>query len=137
VTWCSTSKPSGIGGTGGNNGEPGGGDDVFTVEYTTIGQAAPETKGVDEEPAEQSPLPTKDDDTEVDDNIDDNLVDHDNLGVDHDDDVLLRFRCINNILGMARFAPRALMTEELHVVSFNEPISFGKTECSTKQDRFT
>jgi hypothetical protein len=32
-------------GTGGDNGELNGGDDVFTVEYTTIGQAAPETEG--------------------------------------------------------------------------------------------
>jgi hypothetical protein len=50
-------------GTDGDNGESGGGDDVFTLEYTTIGQAAPETEGADEEPAEQSTLPATNDDT--------------------------------------------------------------------------
>jgi hypothetical protein len=48
-------------GTGNNDDETGGGDDVFPVEYTTIGQAAPKTEGEDEEPVEQSPLPIVDD----------------------------------------------------------------------------
>jgi hypothetical protein len=39
-------------GTGGNNGELGGGDDVFTVKYTTISQATLEIEGADEEPVE-------------------------------------------------------------------------------------
>jgi hypothetical protein len=39
-------------GTGGNNGELGGGDDVFTVKYTTIGQATLEIEEADEEPVE-------------------------------------------------------------------------------------
>jgi hypothetical protein len=33
------------------------------MEYTTIGQAALETEGVDEEPTKQSTLPTTNDDT--------------------------------------------------------------------------
>jgi hypothetical protein len=36
-------------GTSGDNGEPGGRDDTFTVVYTTIDQVALDTEGVDEE----------------------------------------------------------------------------------------
>jgi hypothetical protein len=39
-------------GTCGDDDESSGRDDVFMVEYTTIGQAAPEIEGVDEEPVE-------------------------------------------------------------------------------------
>jgi hypothetical protein len=46
------------------------------VEYTTIGHAAPETEGVDEETTEQSTLPAINNDVKV---------DNDNLDVDHDD----------------------------------------------------
>ena len=75
-------------GTGGDDGEPGGGDDVFTVEYTTIGQAAPEVDGADELSGEQSPLPAEADDVEVDDaEVDD--VDDNDLDIDHDDDTPL------------------------------------------------
>jgi hypothetical protein len=38
--------------TGNDDDKPGGGDDVFMVEYTTIGQAALETRGTNEEPVE-------------------------------------------------------------------------------------
>jgi hypothetical protein len=60
--------------------------------------------------AEQSPLPATDNDVEVDNDID-------NLNADHDDDELLHFRSINNILGTAEFALHALVAEELHMVS--------------------
>jgi hypothetical protein len=126
-------------GTGDNDDEPSGGDDIFMVEYATISQVALEIEWADEEPAEQSPLPATDNDTEVDNDID-NLdanhnnaevgddVDNDNLDADHDDDRLLGFRSINNILRMAEFVTRALVVEELHMVSSDEPTSFTKAE---------
>jgi hypothetical protein len=40
------------------------------VEYTTIGQVAPETEGVDQDLIEQSMLPTMNDDAEVENDID-------------------------------------------------------------------
>jgi hypothetical protein len=43
-------------GSGGDDGKPGGGDDVFTVEYTTMGQTTPMVDGADEVPIEESPL---------------------------------------------------------------------------------
>jgi hypothetical protein len=104
------------------------------VEYMTIGQAAPKTEGADEEPAKQSPLPVADDETDVDndDNLytDHNDVNNDNLDADHDDDVSLCFHSINDILGTTGFVPRALVAEELHVVSFDEPTSFTEVERS-------
>jgi hypothetical protein len=100
------------------------------VEYTTIGQVASEIEGTDEERVEQSMLPAMDNDVEVDNDIDDdNLdidhddakvdddIDNDNLDTNHDDDAPLRFRSINNILGTARFELRALVAEELYMVS--------------------
>jgi hypothetical protein len=128
-------------GIGGNNGEPGGGDDVFTVEYSTISQAAPETEGANEEPAEQSTLPATNDGADVDNDIDDNNLDADhndaevdndidNLDADHDYDAPLRFRSINKILGMTKFVPRALVVEQLHVVSSDDRTSFIEAECS-------
>jgi hypothetical protein len=106
-------------------------------EYTTIDKAALETDGANEELAEQSMLPAMNDDldddnlnaehddTEVDDNIDD-----DNLNADHDDDVPLHFCSINGILRTARFVPRALVAEDLDVVSSDEPTSFAEAERS-------
>jgi hypothetical protein len=55
-------------------------------------------------------------------------VDNYNLNADHGDDMPLRFRNITDILGTARFAPRALVAEELHVVSSDKPTSFAKAE---------
>jgi hypothetical protein len=101
-----------------------GGDDVFMVEYTT-GPAAPMAAGADEEPTEESPLPAGACDTEVDDDIDDK-----NLDADHNDDALLRFRSMRGILTTPGFTPRALVVEELHVVSSNEPASFVEAEHS-------
>jgi hypothetical protein len=86
------------------------------VEYTTISQAALEI-GADEEPTEQSSLPVMDDDMEI-----DNDIDNDN----HDDDVPLRFRNIDDILRTVGFAPCKLVAEKLHVVSFDEPASFAE-----------
>jgi hypothetical protein len=62
------------------------------------------------------------DDAKVDNDI------HDNLNADHDDDAPLHFPCINDILGTARFAPRALIAKKLHVVSSDEPTSFTEAE---------
>jgi hypothetical protein len=56
-------------GISGNDDGLGGGDDLFTVEYMTIGQAAPETEGSDVEPVKQSPLPIVDGEGEVDNDI--------------------------------------------------------------------
>jgi hypothetical protein len=59
------------------------------VEYTTIDQAAPKSKGMDEEPAEQSIIPTTNDDVEVDNDIDDDNLDVNNDDAEVDDDNLL------------------------------------------------
>ena len=55
----------------------------------------------------------------------------DNLDADHDEEAPLRFRKIENILGPTSplgFAPRALLMEELHTVSPDEPASFAEAE---------
>jgi hypothetical protein len=107
-------------GSGGKDGKPGGGDDVFTVEYTTMGPAA---LMADEVSTEESPLPTGAGDTEVDDDIDD-----ENLVADHNDDAPLHFHSMSDILATPGFAPRALVTKELHMVSSDESTSFVETE---------
>jgi hypothetical protein len=110
-------------GSGGDDGKRGNGDDVVTVEYTTMGSTAPMTDGADEAPTEESPLLVGASDTEVDDNIDDK-----NLDANHHDDSLLRFHSMSDILVTPRFAPRALVAEELHMVSSDEPASFTEAE---------
>jgi hypothetical protein len=88
-----------------------------------MGPAAPMTDGADEAPIEESSLPAGAGDTEVDDDIDD-----ENLDADHDDDAPLRFRSMSNILVTPGLAPCALVAEELHVVSSDEPASFTEAE---------
>jgi hypothetical protein len=105
---------------------PGGGDDVFTVEYTTMGPVAPMADGADEAPTEESPLSVGADDTEVDNDIDD-----ENLDADHDDNTPLHFRSMSDILTTPGFTPRALVAEELHVMSSNEPTSFTEAKHSS------
>jgi hypothetical protein len=58
-------------GSGGDNGKQGGGDDIFTVEYTTTGPTTPMADGADEAPTEESPLVAGAGDTKVDDDVDD------------------------------------------------------------------
>jgi hypothetical protein len=106
-------------GSGGDDGKAGSGDDVFTVEYTTTGPAAPIADGADEAPTEESSLPAGASDTEVDDDVDD-----ENLYTNHDDDAPLHFCSMSDILATPRFEPRALVAEELHMVSSNESASF-------------
>jgi hypothetical protein len=112
-------------GLGSDNGKPGSGDDVFTVEYTTTGPVPPTTDGTDEAPTEESPLHAGAGDMEVDHDVDD-----ENLDADHDD-TTLRFRTMSDILATPGFAPRALVAEELHVVSSDEPTSFAEAERSS------
>jgi hypothetical protein len=112
-------------GSGGDDGKPGGGDDVFTVEYTTTGPATPMVDGADEAPTEESPLPAGAGDTKVDDDVDD-----ENLDADHDDDTPLRLRSMSDILATPGFAPRALVAEELHAVNSDESASFTEAEHS-------
>jgi hypothetical protein len=88
-----------------------------------MGQAAPMADGADEAPTEESPLPAGAGDTEVDDNVDD-----ENLDADHDDDALLRFRSMSDILATPGFTPHALVAEELHVVSSDELTSFTEAK---------
>jgi hypothetical protein len=102
---------------------PGSGDDVFMMEYTTMGSAAPMTDGADEAPTEESPLPAGSSDTKVDDDVDD-----ENLDADHDDDAPLHFHSMSDIFATPGFAPRALVAEELHVVRSDELASFAKGE---------
>jgi hypothetical protein len=89
------------------------------VVYTTMGPAAPMADQANEAPMEESLLPAGAGDTEVDDD-----VDNENLDVDHDDDAPLRFGSMSDILTTPGFTPRALVAEELHVVSSNEPAGF-------------
>jgi hypothetical protein len=57
-------------------------------------------------------------------------VDDENLDADHDHDAPLRFRSMSDILATPRFTPRALVADELHVVSSDEPTSFVEAEHS-------
>jgi hypothetical protein len=93
------------------------------VEYITTGPASPTVDGADGASIEESPLPAGAGDTEVDDDVDD-----ENLDADHNDDASLHFRSMSDILTMPRFTPHALVAEELHVVSSDEPASFTKAE---------
>jgi hypothetical protein len=93
------------------------------VEYTTTRPAAPMVNGADEALTEELPLPAEASDTKVDDNVDD-----ENLDANHDDGAPLHFCSMSDILMTPGFAPRALVAEELHMVSFDEPTSFAKAE---------
>jgi hypothetical protein len=107
-------------GSGSDDGKPGSGGNIFTLEYTTTGPAAPTTDGTDEALIEESPLPTGAGDAEV-----DNDVDDENLDADHDDNAPLLFRSMSDILATPGIASRALVVEKLHVVSSNEPTLEG------------
>jgi hypothetical protein len=102
-------------GSGGDDGKPSGGDDVFTVEYTTMGPTFPTADGADEAPTEESPLPIGAGDAKVDDDVDD-----ENLDFDHDDNAPLRFRSMSGILAMPGFTPRALVADH----DDNAPLRF-------------
>jgi hypothetical protein len=78
-----------------------------------------------EAPIEESLLPTRVGDVEVDDDVDD-----ENLDADHDDDAPLRFRNMSDILVMPRFTLHALVSEKLHVVSSDKPAYFAEAEHS-------
>jgi hypothetical protein len=93
------------------------------VEYTTTGSVAPTTDGADEALTEESPLPARAGDTKV-----DNDVDDENLDANHDDNASLRFHNMSDILTTPGFALHALVAEELHVVSSDEPASFAEAE---------
>jgi hypothetical protein len=93
------------------------------MEYTTTGPMAPMADGADEAPTEESSLPAGAGDMEVDDDVDD-----ENLDADHDNDAPLRFCCMSDILATPKFTPCALVAEELHVVSSDEPTSFTEAE---------
>jgi hypothetical protein len=110
-------------GSGGDDDKLGGGDDVFTVEYTTTGSAAPMADGADEASTVEPLLPAGAGDTEVDDD-----VNNENLDADHNDDTQLRFHSMSDILETLGFAPRALVAKELHVVSSDELTSFTAAE---------
>jgi hypothetical protein len=63
----------------------------------------------------------------------DDSVNDDNLDADHDDDALLRFHDIDDIIRLALphgFAPCVLVAEELHVVSSDELTIFTESEHS-------
>jgi hypothetical protein len=112
-------------GSGSEDGKSGSGNAFFTVEYTTMGLVAPTADGTDEAPTEESLLPTRAGDAEV-----DNDVNEENLDVDHDDDAPLYFHSMSDILASPVFTPRALVADELYVVSSDEPTSFVKAERS-------
>jgi hypothetical protein len=110
-------------GSGSDDGKSGSGGDVFTVEYTTMGPAAPTMDGMDEALIEESPFPTIASDAEV-----ENDVNDENLDANHDDDAPLRFSSMSDILATLGFIPLALVAEELHVASFDELTSFAEAE---------
>jgi hypothetical protein len=64
--------------SGGDDGKPSCGTDVFTVEYTTTRPTAPMADGVDEALTKESLLSARVGDTEVDDDVND-----ENLDADH------------------------------------------------------
>ena len=114
-------------GAGGDDGEPSGGDDVFTIEYATTGQATPTAVDTEEAPAHQTPG-GPDNVAEQHDEFDDEILD-----ADHDYDAPLRFRSVNDIIGPAPprgFAQRALLAEEPLATSYDEPSSFTEAERS-------
>jgi hypothetical protein len=94
------------------------------VKYITTGSVSPTTNGADEASTEESLLPTGAGDMEVDD------VDDENLNADHNDGASLRFHNMSDILATSGFTSRALVAEELHVVSSDEPTSFAEAERS-------
>jgi predicted transcriptional regulator len=59
----------------------------------------------------------------------DDDVDDENLDADHDDNALLRFCSMSDIFATLGFTSRALVAEELHVVSSAKPGSFTEAEC--------
>jgi hypothetical protein len=85
-----------------------------------MGPMFPTTDGADEASTEESPPPIGAGDAKVDDDVDD-----ENLDSNHDDNAPLRFRSMSGILVMPGFTSRALVAEELHVVSSDEPTSFA------------
>jgi hypothetical protein len=56
--------------------------------------------------------------------------DDENMDANHDDDALLRFCSMSDILTTPGFASHALVAKELHVVSSDESASFAKAEHS-------
>jgi hypothetical protein len=58
----------------------------------------------------------------------DNDVDDENLDANHNDNASLRFHSMSDILTTPGFALHALVAEELHVVSSDEPASFAEAE---------
>jgi hypothetical protein len=125
-----------------------GDDDVFTVEYSIVGQGPPTAAEGAAEAAWDGPV---DSDTtpppsphatageaaggsgraQAVEFASPPAGGDDNLDADHDEEAPLRFRKIENILGPTSplgFAPRALLMEELHAVSSDEPASFAEAE---------
>jgi hypothetical protein len=93
------------------------------MEYTTTGSAAPMVDGVDEALTEESLLSAGASDMEVNDDVDD-----ENMDADHDDDAPLCFHSMSDILTTSGLAPRALVAEEPHMVSSDEPASFAEAK---------
>ncbi|KAL6647280.1 hypothetical protein ACP70R_014717 [Stipagrostis hirtigluma subsp. patula] len=122
----------------GGDGAPGDNDDVFTVEYTVDQPAENADEAAQDGEVTPPPSPHAGGGgapggaqaVEFASSPDAN---DDNLDADHDEDAPLRFRKIDNIIGPAPppgFVPRALVVEELHAVSSDEPASFAEAECS-------
>ncbi|CAA7401797.1 unnamed protein product [Spirodela intermedia] len=132
-------------GSGAEQGDAGSHDDMFTLEYAVGNQVPPELDGAIEVlnddapgPEPMSPLsvhysggaaPIEDGGKDVE-FASPPSVHIDHLDANHDD-APLRFRKIDNIVGLASphgLASRALIAKELHVVSFDEPVSFVEAE---------
>jgi hypothetical protein len=93
-------------------------DDLSRYMWVVV---IPSKDRADEAPTEESSLPVGASDTEVDNDIDD-----ENMDADHDDDAPLYFRSMSDILTIPGFTLRALVAEELHVVSSDELTSFAE-----------
>ncbi|CAA6675270.1 unnamed protein product [Spirodela intermedia] len=132
-------------GSGAEQGDAGSHDDMFTLEYAVGNQVPPELDGaievLDDDAPGPEPMsppsvhysggaaPIEDGGEEVEFATPPSVhIDH--LDANHDD-APLRFRKIDNIVGLASprgLASRALIAEELHAVSSDEPVSFAEAE---------
>ncbi|CAA7399994.1 unnamed protein product [Spirodela intermedia] len=132
-------------GSGAEQGDVGSHDDMFTLEYAVGNQVPPELDGAIEVLDDDAPGPEpmsppsvhysggaasiEDGGEEVEFTSPPSVhIDH--LDANHDD-APLRFRKIDNIVGLASprgLASRVLIAKELHAVSSDEPVSFVEAE---------
>ncbi|CAA6674433.1 unnamed protein product [Spirodela intermedia] len=122
-------------GSGAEQGDAGSHDDMFTLEYAVGNQVPPELDGAIEVLDDDAPGPEPMSPPSVHYREEVEFASPPSVHIDHldanHDDAPLRFRKIDNIVGLASprgLASRALIAEELHAVSSDEPVSFAEAE---------